>query len=237
MPIPVTCRCGKKMNVKDEAAGKRVRCPACQQLVNIPVPEAEEPIEAIEIPEEPELLEEDEETPRPKKKKKRPREKRSNTLLYSLIGGGALLLFCCCPIGGGGAWYIFFGSNASEKDIIGKWDIDFDTAAKNTTPRPSDAELKAIKDLIGNIQYEFKADHTVISHIQTFGMNMSIKSTWRVVKSQGKTLTVEMSAEKLATEKLDITVLDSDHLKFSGLEGGKASKAGRANELYFRRAK
>lgn len=36
MPIAVACPCGKKMQVKSELAGKRVRCPACKEPIRIP---------------------------------------------------------------------------------------------------------------------------------------------------------------------------------------------------------
>jgi hypothetical protein len=36
MSISVTCTCGKRLSVKDELAGKRVRCPGCQGVVAIP---------------------------------------------------------------------------------------------------------------------------------------------------------------------------------------------------------
>ncbi len=36
MPIPVTCACGKTLQVKNELAGKNVRCPACKQPLSIP---------------------------------------------------------------------------------------------------------------------------------------------------------------------------------------------------------
>lgn len=39
MPISVQCACGKKLQVKDELAGKRGKCPACGQVLNIPLPE------------------------------------------------------------------------------------------------------------------------------------------------------------------------------------------------------
>ena len=35
MPISITCECGKKLTVKDELAGKRVRCPACQAILTV----------------------------------------------------------------------------------------------------------------------------------------------------------------------------------------------------------
>lgn len=36
MPIKVTCKCGKALNVKDELGGKTVKCPGCQQPLKIP---------------------------------------------------------------------------------------------------------------------------------------------------------------------------------------------------------
>lgn len=42
MAIPVKCRCGKKIAVKDEAAGRRVKCPQCQKPVLVPEPADED---------------------------------------------------------------------------------------------------------------------------------------------------------------------------------------------------
>ncbi|MBI3468688.1 MAG: hypothetical protein HY000_37270 [Planctomycetes bacterium] len=39
MPISVACKCGKKFQAPDNLAGKRVKCPGCQQLVVIPAPQ------------------------------------------------------------------------------------------------------------------------------------------------------------------------------------------------------
>ncbi len=36
MPIAVACKCGKQFKVKDELAGKAVRCPACKSALRIP---------------------------------------------------------------------------------------------------------------------------------------------------------------------------------------------------------
>jgi hypothetical protein len=42
MAIKVACVCGKELSVKDEHAGKRVKCPACQKPLRIPSPKVEE---------------------------------------------------------------------------------------------------------------------------------------------------------------------------------------------------
>ena len=43
MSILVRCVCGKAMNVKDEHAGKRGRCPACGAIIDIPAATATQP--------------------------------------------------------------------------------------------------------------------------------------------------------------------------------------------------
>jgi phage FluMu protein Com len=40
MPISVLCpSCNSKLNAPDAAAGKRVKCPKCQVLMELPAPE------------------------------------------------------------------------------------------------------------------------------------------------------------------------------------------------------
>ena len=38
MPIVIACQCGKKLQAKDELAGKRVKCPQCGQPLTVPAP-------------------------------------------------------------------------------------------------------------------------------------------------------------------------------------------------------
>lgn len=38
MAVPVNCKCGKKFKVKDQLAGKAVRCPGCGAALRIPGP-------------------------------------------------------------------------------------------------------------------------------------------------------------------------------------------------------
>jgi hypothetical protein len=45
MPIQVACDCGKKLRVKDESAGKKIRCPGCQEILSVPAPDLVEPDE------------------------------------------------------------------------------------------------------------------------------------------------------------------------------------------------
>jgi hypothetical protein len=38
MPIAVSCTCGRAMQIKDEFAGRKVRCPDCRGVVEVPEP-------------------------------------------------------------------------------------------------------------------------------------------------------------------------------------------------------
>ena len=50
-PIPVTCGCGKKFRAKAELAGKRVKCPACGDVLAIPADRAPVAAQLVEEPE------------------------------------------------------------------------------------------------------------------------------------------------------------------------------------------
>jgi len=49
MTIALSCPCGKNISVKDEAAGKQVRCPACGKALRIPSEEAAENVAASSV--------------------------------------------------------------------------------------------------------------------------------------------------------------------------------------------
>ena len=36
MPLTARCRCGKSLSVNEELAGKKVRCPACKEVLTVP---------------------------------------------------------------------------------------------------------------------------------------------------------------------------------------------------------
>lgn len=40
MPIQIRCQCGKSLNAPDSAAGKAVKCPACQKVLKVPAKSA-----------------------------------------------------------------------------------------------------------------------------------------------------------------------------------------------------
>jgi hypothetical protein len=58
MPITFDCSCGKTLRVPDQHAGKRVKCPACNGISNVPEPEpmfevVEDPSEQLAAPSAP----------------------------------------------------------------------------------------------------------------------------------------------------------------------------------------
>src|SRR5262245_35614023 len=57
--VTFTCPCGKKLQVRDEFAGKQGKCPACGNVVSIPRPEEtyEPSVLTAEVVEEPPLAE------------------------------------------------------------------------------------------------------------------------------------------------------------------------------------
>src|SRR5262249_18516041 len=90
MPIKLSCDCGKKLQVKDDLAGKKVKCPGCGAVVPVPAAVAEAPPpapkpkmkappprEEEEVPPQPQDEEEappppeEEEAPAPKRAKKK----------------------------------------------------------------------------------------------------------------------------------------------------------------------
>ncbi len=117
MPLRVTCDCGKRLQVKDNLAGKRIRCPECQELLTVPAaeePEEEEldeepapkkkapakvtaraPAKPARRPEPEDDEEEEDERPRGKskgKKGKKATQSSSNLVLLLGIGGAILVL-------------------------------------------------------------------------------------------------------------------------------------------------
>lgn len=36
MSVRLECSCGKKLSIKDEMAGRRIKCPACGAVLTIP---------------------------------------------------------------------------------------------------------------------------------------------------------------------------------------------------------
>jgi hypothetical protein len=48
MPIALNCPCGRALNIKDEFAGRKIRCPACKSILAVPAaPKEMEPDDLV----------------------------------------------------------------------------------------------------------------------------------------------------------------------------------------------
>lgn len=70
--VTITCSCGKTLKVKETSQGKKVRCPGCQGIIDVPLPKPEpepepEPVESFPMMSDEDA---DDDRPAPKSKKK-----------------------------------------------------------------------------------------------------------------------------------------------------------------------
>jgi hypothetical protein len=100
MPIAVECECGRRFRVREEAAGRKVKCPDCGAGVWAPDTDAEPAVAAgpprrarppagLDEPPRRDARRDDEGDDRPRKKK---RKKSNAGLIVGLSVGGGLLL-------------------------------------------------------------------------------------------------------------------------------------------------
>ncbi len=115
MPISVDCECGRKFKVKDEAAGRKVRCPGCQETVVVPVTDVES-FGSVDGGDDDEIASK----PRQRSKQKTQKPKGSNLPMLLGIGIGVLVVL------GLGALLLL---RSGGQDVAGNTD-----AAKDTTP-------------------------------------------------------------------------------------------------------
>lgn len=66
MPIEFNCTCGRRLRVAEEHAGRRVKCPGCTTIANVPLPEPR--FEVVEEAAEPQFEVVEESAGRPAKK-------------------------------------------------------------------------------------------------------------------------------------------------------------------------
>ena len=207
MAINLSCECGKKLAVKDEMAGKKVKCPGCGSVLSVPSGQDEAVAEELSG-------HGGEEAPRPRSSAG---AKKSNKTMWFIAGGGVLLLSCCClGLVGVGA-VVFFGmARGPEKTIIGRWNMDLDKAKNSTDKRDPKSTVTAPG-------IEFKSDGSVLDATP---MTPVLVGKWKTISTKDNSITVEVSAGG-DKKKLEIHVVDNDHLTITP-EGMK--------EFYFKRA-
>jgi len=124
MPIEMSCYvCGRDLFLRDELAGRQIRCPDCQAMLTVPAARPTPKVERVEsyvpppapppapkydalservqdTPTLPEVLPAPQDVERAKPRRQPPRQEgQANNLAGSLIGGLLMML-----LGGGWAW-------------------------------------------------------------------------------------------------------------------------------------
>jgi hypothetical protein len=225
MAISLTCECGKKLAVKEELAGKKVKCPACESLLTVPSLSDEKPARKrpAEVDDDEEDEDRDQEEVRPRKKKKKKRAAKSNKLTWIGAGVGVLLLgFCCVGLVGGGGWWFFLRSGP-EKTIIGRWGFDVESTKKNNPigweqmfPKGTPPQMiRLAEQELAKSVIEIKADGNLIVSKGGLGTETS---KWKNATSKGDTVTIEIKQDgpfNQSWEKIEFKVIDSNHLQFT----------------------
>jgi hypothetical protein len=196
MPINLTCECGKKLAVKEDMAGKKVKCPGCASILAVPaLSDTAAPDEAIE------------DAPLPSRKEASP-PKKSKTLLYVGVGAGVLVLgACCCGSIGIGGLLVYLNANP-EKAIIGKWVADNDASS-------TAKDLKFHNNFPGLI--EFRSNGTLVN---TSPVAPIISGKWKVLPSKtSDSIRIEMvENDGTGAKQLDIKVIDNNHLRITAVD-------------------
>jgi hypothetical protein len=214
MAITVACDCGKEFKVKDELAGKKVKCPACQAVLTVPAAEDAEPPR----PRSSAAEDESEQAPREGKGgKKKAGGQKSKTMLFVGIGAGVLLLSCCCLGVGVGGWFFFLRSTP-EKTIIGKWTGDADAMKKNLPKELQGPGVEELLKSIATVSVEIKSDNTLTITVPV--AKEPITGKWKHLKTKDDTVTLDVTYDKepplgdrKKVQTQQIKVIDSNHIQ------------------------
>jgi len=136
MPITVRCRCGKQTRVRENAAGKRIKCPGCGKPVSVPAPSVEDygDDEFYDDAEEPYVAAPS--RSRPSKKKKGKSKKKSSSggaMLPLMIAGGALAAVAVI----GGLVYMFAGGGEGDAPVAASDGARADDDGGISAPAPA----------------------------------------------------------------------------------------------------
>ena len=94
MPLSVTCSCGKRFRVRDELAGKKVKCPECGESISVPRGADDEEELAGLLP-----------PSRKSPRKSKPSKKPSSAMKAILIGFGVIVLMLVAYESGVWIWF------------------------------------------------------------------------------------------------------------------------------------
>ena len=173
MPIDLQCpKCGQKYRVKDDAAGKSIRCRKCSAAVPVPGPAKtiEDDFSSLDLDDTAYgSVEDDFPPPQPGRKKSKGGASRSKKKRSSSDGGGTTKWVLICVTGGvaviglccGG---IYFAVNRIAHGFIGaaevpegmtfqQWRDGFQTNLTTRSPAPQDYDTELSFPGIETVQY------------------------------------------------------------------------------------
>jgi hypothetical protein len=127
MPVKVRCQCGKQLLVKDEAVGKRIKCPACKETLQVP---QQSPPVAAPAPVESPPVDELETDPPFSEKSSPPRR-----LLWPWIAAGVGML---CLVGV--AVFFFLTQGAQDEDTHLRFTYSDENGYRSSRNRESAAK-------------------------------------------------------------------------------------------------
>ena len=207
MPIVVSCPCGKQLNLADDLAGAKIKCPACQAVLGVPAPVQDNPFSLAQpiLPKD-QLRSQEEMWDETDEHLRRRRDKhetpRSTTRLYVYLAGLFLILLfgLGCGIGG---WYYFYAFTGNE--LVGSWEAEGGGAGRVRFGRAGDA---AVTPMGGVTQH----------------------GAWRVLSKQGNVYVLEISnADGKGSAQATVIMLDDNRMRFIMAQFGIALDLKRMN--------
>ena len=143
----------------------------------------------------------------------------------------AFLVVVACCIGCGGS---------AESTLTGKWEIDKDYLKEQVEKEgKGDAGAAFAAGMMDsmNMSFDFQSGGKFVMSMSFMGQSESDEGTWKVTKSDGDKLTVEVENEERGKEELTVTVVDKDTIELSGGSMSDAKKMPGSGKLRLKRAK
>jgi hypothetical protein len=118
--LNISCSCGKVLQVKDDLAGKRIKCPACAALLMVTGSATAALQDKNRSHNQDEEDEEAENNQTPGKKREPTNQQGSHLQLLLLLGGAAaVFLLLMVAVVGLGAYFLFFQGSAGKTGTAG----------------------------------------------------------------------------------------------------------------------
>lgn len=130
---------------------------------------------------------------------------RVRAMVLFLMGG------CCVAMTG--------CSNPAKDRLIGKWEASLEmTEDEMAKLMPSDSPIvtglgKLFLQKLPTLQWEFAADGTATESITFLGATRAVKGSWRFLKGDATTTTIEVTLEGSASREVRLKFADPDTIE------------------------